>query len=417
MMHRPYSLSGFCLVIVLFIVFGGRILLAQGKNSRGDTSFCDILNADDVDSLFDFGNVNLPRANVYTSVVVREALNDGRLRMSVLSPEDEVELLPLFKGEQQLVMYGGRKNLWVARDYLKCKREKDTAHTLGNGGKSYRGMVFSPFKDLPRGMDYFWILKNQAKLHVVSFNLDENDNFEFVPVIPPYFDEGVSGDVKKDTVKSLAESAGALAAVNGTFFSTGGNYGEPLGNVVVGGSIAYEVTDSELLSRNRAFFLWTSFSRAVFGDSILPASALLDELNHEKGDSLQLNPSEKVVSLIGGFGWLVRDGDSKAWLSGVEKQFGSQYYSSNVRRPQTVIGVSSSGRKLFFLTQEGYPHAMKRYSLPELASIARRLGAWNAVFADGGGSTGMYIRGRSVVRTEGLSPPRQVSTVLAVVAP
>ncbi len=58
---------------------------------------------------------------------------------------------------------------------------------------------------------------------------------------------------------------------------------------------------------------------------------------------------------------------------------------------------------------------MYRFSLPELAVIVSELGAWNAVFADGGGSPEMVVQSRAVVRTEGLVRPRQVSTALVVI--
>jgi len=361
-------------------------------------------------------SAGFPMGRTLRTIVGREFTKGKEDRMIVLSPRDKFEVLPLYESLQQLVLVDGRRKVWILSSEINelLLNEPDYLYGASESLFTENALVFRPFKNLPAGVGYCWILKDRAKLHVLRFDLEKNHNLEFIPVITSFYDEMTNGDRKKATIKTLSDDAGAIAAINGTFFSTGRNYGEPLGNVIVAGDIAYEVTNPDILGRCRSFFASTSKGRMVIGETSLTSSLIISTNNSDEFCPHVFEKGERVVSLLGGFGWLVKKGNSKGWSGGVERQFGAEYYSKAVRRPQTVIGLSKNGREVIFLAQEGYPHGLHRFSLPELAVIIREMGAWDAVFADGGGSTEMTVQSRSVVRTEGLIHPRQVSTALIV---
>jgi len=442
----------------------------------GSRGFMAIKTSDNVETLLRLDKTGFPVGWVDKSILARQSIKGKPDRMIVLTRGTNFELLPLYEQLQQKVLISGKSKAWVFVNYIRQNSEDNVPELRYKQQFSFdRGLVFRPFKDLPEGADYCWILKNKTKLHLLTFDMRVNNKLQFLPVVTGFFDETAdieehigNGDShvnghyignedyapnesiietfamgkglsladqmaiekrynrKRATAETLAREVDAIAAINGTFYSTGRNYGKPLGNVIVGGEVAYDVVDSRILQMNRSFIAFTLKGRAVIGETDLPSSLILSANRDDEfciddfvsGDDSAGNGFEKgerILSMIGGFGWLVRRGDSKGWLGGVERQFGAEYYGKGVRRPQTIIGVSRSGWQVFFLAQEGYPHSLHRYSLPELAEIAANLGAWNAVFADGGGSTEMVVKGRAVVRTEGLIKPRQISTALTVI--
>lgn len=60
--------------------------------------------------------------------------------------------------------------------------------------------------------------------------------------------------------------------------------------------------------------------------------------------------------------------------------------------PRTAVGISKNGQKVFALTVDGKTAQSHGMSMPELADTLARMGAYNAVNLDGGGSTTMAAR-------------------------
>jgi hypothetical protein len=94
--------------------------------------------------------------------------------------------------------------------------------------------------------------------------------------------------------------------------------------------------------------------------------------------------TEGVVTAIGGYGDLLRDGTA----------IRTQEYAEFVEHlhPRTALGIRDSGRTLILAVVDGrQPGYSEGVSLPELTEILRLLGAVDAVNLDGGGTTTMVI--------------------------
>gem|GEM_PF-2736491 len=256
-----------------------------------------------------------------------------------------------------------------------------------------------------------------ASLWVVQTDLKPDGLLTIRPFVVGKYNRVAPGDNKVSLVQDMAIQSGALAAINGTFFinSPGSTaYGTPLAPIIINGRPAWSYHEKRVLDMNRAYLAITETNRAVMGETTLPASEILSACREGT-----FNPEgfreESIVHLMGGLGWLIRDGDRWAWRRYAGKQFGYSYYSHYVKRPQSVLAVSGNGRRVAFIIQEGLPHSSRPLSLPELSSyVAANFGAPWAVFLDGGGSTELVLGGRTVTRQENNGPYRKNSTALIV---
>ncbi len=89
--------------------------------------------------------------------------------------------------------------------------------------------------------------------------------------------------------------------------------------------------------------------------------------------------------------------------------------NAEARHPRTALGVSRHGRTIFLVTVDGRSTRSAGATLVELASLMRRLGAWDAMNFDGGGSTTMVV-GDSVVNSPSdATGERPVGNALLVV--
>ncbi|MDZ7374925.1 MAG: phosphodiester glycosidase family protein [candidate division KSB1 bacterium] len=129
---------------------------------------------------------------------------------------------------------------------------------------------------------------------------------------------------------------------------------------------------------------------------------------------IQLRPDlgSPVVEAIGGLPRLVRDGRVSIE---VEREGGSGF--RDIRHPRTAVGVSQDGYRVFLVVvdgrQEGYSVGM---TLGELAELTIRLGCYDALNLDGGGSSTMLVDGKVVNRPSDPVGERPVANALLVVA-
>mgnify|MGYP006281469813 CR=1 FL=1 len=357
--------------------------------------------------------VGFPLGYVSEATLLRLERPGSRYRLSVLPKERSFEILPITQGYQRKVLLSCGRKAWIP---LTSIVRASHSYQLDPGSLEIdsRDLRFVPVHDLPSGVEYQWLHKEGAKLHICRIDLRENPSLSFSAYVVARHNKQIEGLECRNSISSFVERTSAILGINGTFFRTAPRslYGEPLGNVIINGGVAFELSLVSVLERRRSYFAWTSHSRVVLGDSPYPASVILDLNECDDFDRKQFEEGERIVSMIGGLGWLLRDFSPRAWEDGVERQFGASYYSYKVRRPQTVIGVSHGGKVVTLLSQEGYPHSRRRMTLPELAHLMAALGCEHAVFTDGGGSSEMVIRGRPVLRTENLGSRRLNSTAL-----
>ena len=165
------------------------------------------------------------------------------------------------------------------------------------------------------------------------------------------------------TTSQIAESHGAILAINGDY------YGAQEGGIVIRNGVVYrkKVKKQDLLC------VWADGSMEV-----------LDGYT-SKADDLSDRGAWQVFCFGPG---LVEDGE----LAVTAK---SEVRNSMASNPRTAIGVVEPGHYLFVVS-DGRTDESEGLSLYELAGLMRSLGATTAYNLDGGGSSSMVFNGRVV---------------------
>ena len=117
--------------------------------------------------------------------------------------------------------------------------------------------------------------------------------------------------------------------------------------------------------------------------------------------------------VIGGWPRILRDGVNVAGDAATLE--GTISRNAEVRHPRTAIGYSRDGRTLWLLVVDGRTTASVGMTLVELADVMKKLGAWQAMNFDGGGSTTMVIDGTVVNVPSDPTGEREVGNALLVV--
>ncbi len=117
-----------------------------------------------------------------------------------------------------------------------------------------------------------------------------------------------------------------------------------------------------------------------------------------------------VTSAVGGGPRLLVDGQIAVdWAAeGFDAGFAGSL------NPRTAVGTSRDGRHLYLVTVDGRQAFSKGVSLPGMAAILKRYGAWNAINLDGGGSTTLAADGLTVNSPGGDGAERPVADMLLV---
>ncbi len=99
-----------------------------------------------------------------------------------------------------------------------------------------------------------------------------------------------------------------------------------------------------------------------------------------------------IKTLIGGLPRLVIDGIPIEDFNGVEGLKSKKFIGKN---PRTAVGFNEDSTKLFIVTVDGrQTHYSLGMTLPELAKFMKKIGCYQAVNLDGGGSTTMWVNGK-----------------------
>ena len=117
--------------------------------------------------------------------------------------------------------------------------------------------------------------------------------------------------------------------------------------------------------------------------------------------------------LLGGWPRILRDGKNVAADAATVE--GTISRNAEMRHPRTAVGFSRDSTTLFILTVDGRSENSGGMTLGELANMMRKLGAWQAMNFDGGGSTTMVIEGAVVNKPSDTTGEREVGNVLAVI--
>jgi hypothetical protein len=214
-------------------------------------------------------------------------------------------------------------------------------------------------------------------VNVIQVDLS-NPNVRVQPIAPG------SGCSRTST---LANNAGALAAINGGFFD---GSCVSLSMIKINGSVTatnpgYKPARATLGLKNNAASITPSIARVASSNS-WPA------VDHALG---------------GGPNLVTNSALDVSWSS---EGFDSSYTSKN---PRTAVGVTGSNL-LLMVTVDGRTAAGVGMTLNELGQYMQSLGCVNAMNLDGGGSTTSWTRGVGVRNTPSDGTERSVTSALGV---
>lgn len=117
--------------------------------------------------------------------------------------------------------------------------------------------------------------------------------------------------------------------------------------------------------------------------------------------------------IVGGWPRILRDGQNIAGEAATIE--GTLSRNAETRHPRTAIGFSRDSTTLFLFTVDGRSENSGGMTLVEMADYLRKLGAWQAMNFDGGGSTTMVVNGAVVNHPSDQEGERAVGNALLVV--
>ncbi|GMU89629.1 MAG: hypothetical protein AMXMBFR49_18360 [Chlorobiota bacterium] len=118
----------------------------------------------------------------------------------------------------------------------------------------------------------------------------------------------------------------------------------------------------------------------------------------------------RLKEMIGGFPKIIYNGADYVDQGYQEEGGPSHTYE---RHPRTAIGFSQDSSKIYFVAVDGRSAASVGMTLHELADFMQRIGVYQAINFDGGGSTTFFVRD-SVMNVTSDGVERTVSNAIAV---
>ncbi|XP_030831772.1 N-acetylglucosamine-1-phosphodiester alpha-N-acetylglucosaminidase-like [Strongylocentrotus purpuratus] len=323
---------------------------------------------------------------LFLCLICSEAFTDG------WSPSEDV-VTPYEFGK-----HGSPRSHRQIRDCQPIKYDNVTHHTQKAHDWDQNGRVPYPITDL----NYFYDdlpFGERAPGHIVWVKSPART----VSVLEP-FDSGGCTNHHRATVDTSAKQENCLVAVNAGYFNT--RSGDCYGNVVSNGRLVQ--TNGGL--QNAHF--------GIRADGTLVFGYLSEE------DVLQKeNP---FVQLVGGVGWLLRDGEiyveesRKAECGDVEES-GTVDAFFDMLSARVAVGSDDEGN-LVIAAIDGQSK-VRGVSMSSFASWLLSHGVKNAINLDGGGSATYVINGTIAnnpsdhCRDSAFRCPRQVSTIVCVHEP
>ena len=208
----------------------------------------------------------------------------------------------------------------------------------------------------------------------------------------------------RETVQSIANRRGALAAVNAGFFVLAD--GKPAGFLKSAGKLLGRTT------RARGAVAITDRRGAIrlLFDRVTTTGSTDRKARYQT--RLGSSPKEwaRARDAVGGAGLLVHDNrELQDWA---EEKITAGF--DTTRHPRTLIGVDGQD-DIWLVTIDGRQPALSLgMSFTELQALSRRLGLRSALNLDGGGSTTMVVRGNIVNHPSDPAGPRPVSDAILV---
>ncbi len=235
----------------------------------------------------------------------------------------------------------------------------------------------------------FWA--QGAMTPIITLNASPTGTFEGVALFTSRFGSATP----RDTTRKIAEAA----------LISAGSRRDTLLYVRTGAAIS---TSGSPIPANGAVLSAfgpraNAIRKTMDGDTIKVLLATLPRLRHGKSARM----------IIGGWPRILRDGQNIA--SEAATLEGSLSSNAEARHPRSAVGFSRDSSKLYLLTVDGRSENSGGTTLVELAGIMRKVGAWQAMNFDGGGSTTMVVNGRVVNTPSDSTGERAVGNALLLV--
>lgn len=205
------------------------------------------------------------------------------------------------------------------------------------------------------------LFESKQSVSVLQIDLNKSIAVEFI-----------SSDTNRLTSK-MAQDAGALAAVNGSFF-----------DMEKGGAVQYLKTDGKPVHHNKSgkYSFWNSAALTIDKNG---SAAVLNAPEDMDWTVFDQNAQYPEVMVSGP--WILVKGDA------VE----IEYVSFNTNRHPRTFVCKDQDEHLKLITVDGRNPKAQGMSIAELQILAKSLGCQDALNLDGGGSTTMWIDKYGVV--------------------
>lgn len=179
---------------------------------------------------------------------------------------------------------------------------------------------------------------------------------------------GIAGDEGMKRTSQQATEKGALAAINGTYY-----------NMVTGNSVCfYKINDQVLDTTTNGEF------KSRVNGAIREVKGNIEIIDWNK--EIEANYKKNKGTVLASGPIMVDNGRISDW-SNCSKSF------IETRHPRSAIFTKKNGT-IVFLTVDGRSEGNAAgMSIPELAYLAKILGAEDAINLDGGGSTTLWLKG------------------------
>jgi exopolysaccharide biosynthesis protein len=191
----------------------------------------------------------------------------------------------------------------------------------------------------------------------------------------------------KETVATLAESHGAVAAINGGFYKPDGT---PAGALKID-NIWYGAP-----KKSRGAIGWSEGYDDVIIDKIL-TNYPLDEC--PEGESIEVIPTftpaeqwQNLKHIVAGTPLLITQGNL---IEDYSSEHTREDFLTN-RFPRTAVGIKESGEWVFVVVDGSFSGALGGMTMRELGQLMIDLGCVEALNLCGGGSSTMIFEGKVI---------------------
>ena len=121
-----------------------------------------------------------------------------------------------------------------------------------------------------------------------------------------------------------------------------------------------------------------------------------------------------IKELVGGLPKIVENGKDISLTSTIKEGGGEKFITT--RHPRTAVGFSKDSTKLFFTVVDGRQSSSVGMSLPELSTFMISVGCYQAINLDGGGSTTLMVRNKTMNSPSDLTGQRAVGNVILLIS-